>query len=77
MSMFDAVASLFLVVLFAVALMRGWRRLWPSGKSAAELGYMPDSEAPPWGWSIAIALGVGVCGLLLFGPMVAARAIGM
>lgn len=76
MSMTDAVASLVLLVVAALALMYVWERVWPADKSAADLGYIPDSEAPPWGWPIAIALVIGVCGLLLFGPTMAARMIG-
>jgi len=47
-------------------------RFFPS-MSAEEMGYAPGSESPPWGWPIAIALGLAAFGLLLFGPMVAAR----
>lgn len=54
---------------------RIWRRFFPDGP-AEQYGYAPGSEAPPWGWPVAIALGMGVCGLLLFGPTMAARMIG-
>lgn len=77
MSMTDAVVSLVLLVVAAIALMYVWERVWPADKSAVDLGYLPESEAPPWGWPIAIALGMGVCGLLLFGPTMAARMIGI
>lgn len=35
-----------------------------------------DSSTPPWGWPIAITLGLAAFGLLVFGPTVAARLIG-
>lgn len=40
-------------------------------------GYAPGSDTPPWGWPVAIALGLAVVGLLLFGPTMAARMIGI
>ena len=76
MSMTDAVASLVLLVVAALALMYGWERVWPADKSAADLGYIPDSEAPPWGWPVTIMLGVAVVGLLLFGPYFVVKLIG-
>lgn len=45
-----------------------WFRGW-----VAAGAYRAGSDNPPWGWPIAIALGMGVCGLLLFGPTMAAR----
>lgn len=51
---------------------RIWRRIFPDGP-AEEHGYAPGSEAPPWGWPVAIALGLIVVGLILFGPTMAAR----
>ena len=36
-----------------------------------------NSESPPWGWPLSITLGLAAFGLLLFGPTVAARIIGM
>ena len=71
--MIDAVASMVFTVIAAVALKHGWERLFPSDESAAHLGYIPDSEAPPWGWPVTIMLGVAVVGLLLFGPFLVAR----
>lgn len=76
MSMTDAVANLALLVVLALALMYAWERVWPADKSAADLGYMPGSEAPPWGWPVAIMLGVAVVGLLLFGPYFVVKLIG-
>lgn len=73
MDMIDAVASMVFTIIAAVALKRGWERLFPSDESAADLGYIPDSEAPPWGWPVTIMLGVAVVGLLLFGPFLVAR----
>lgn len=73
MDMIDAVASMVFTVIAAVALKHGWERLFPSDESAADLGYIPDSEAPPWGWPVTIMLGVAVGGLLLFGPFLVAR----
>src|SRR5690606_30374196 len=58
MDMIDAVASMVFTVIAAVALKHGWERLFPSDESAADLGYIPDSEAPPWGWPVTIMLGV-------------------
>lgn len=69
-------------LMFALAFLAAYiahrlkERYFPS-KSAEEMGYAPGSEDPPWGWPIAIALGIGVCGLLLFGPTMAARIIGL
>ena len=73
MDMIDSVASMVFTIIAAVALKHGWERLFTSDKSAADLGYMPGSEAPPWGWPVAIMLGVAVVGLLLFGPFLVAR----
>ncbi|MBC7201904.1 MAG: hypothetical protein H5U29_00070 [Pusillimonas sp.] len=36
-----------------------------------------NSSTPPWGWPIAIALGIALFALLLFGSTVAARIIGI
>lgn len=36
-------------------------------------GWAKDSSNPPWGWPIAIALGLAAFGLLLFGPTMFAR----
>lgn len=73
MDMIDAVASMVFTIIAAVALKHGWERLFPSDKSAADLGYMPGSEAPEGGWLIPIMLGVAVGGLLLFGPYLITR----
>lgn len=40
-------------------------------------GWAPDSGKPPCGWCIAILLGVAVFALILYGPTMAARIIGM
>lgn len=63
---------------FALAYLcdRVWRFFFPDGP-AEEYGYAPGSEAPPWGWPVAIALGLIVVGLILFGPTMAARIIGL
>ena len=69
MDMIDAVASMVFTVIAAVALKRGWERLFPSDKSAADLGYIPDSEAPPWGWPLTILGTIAVIAIFvgLFG----------
>ena len=54
MDMIDAVVSMVFTVIAAVALKHGWERLFPSDESAADLGYMPGSEAPKCGWPKAI-----------------------
>lgn len=36
-----------------------------------------DSSTPPWGWPLAIAAGVAVFALFLFGPTLAAQLIGV
>lgn len=36
-----------------------------------------NADTPPWGWPISITLGLAAFGLLIFGPTVAARIIGM
>lgn len=77
MDMIDAVASLVILAVLSYVSMLAWERLWPSDKSAEELGYIPESEAPAWGWLPAIALGLAAIGLLVFGPTVAARMIGI
>lgn len=38
--------------------------------------YAPNSSAPPWGWPLTLLIAIAVCGLLFFGPTLAARAIG-
>ena len=76
MNMTDALASLILLVVAAAALMYVCERTFPSDKSAADLGYMPGSEAPEGGWPIAIVLAVAVGGLLLFGPYFVVKLIG-
>ena len=53
MDMIDAVASVVLVVVGAALIYAGKQYLWPD-KSAEELGYMPDSEAPECGWPLTI-----------------------
>lgn len=73
MDMIDSVANMVFTVIAAAALKHGWERLFPSDKSAADLGYMPGSEAPEGGWLIPTMLGVTVGGLLLFGPFLVAR----
>ena len=35
-----------------------------------------DSSTPPFGWPLAIALGIALCSLILFGPMLGARLFG-
>lgn len=39
-------------------------------------GWAPDSSSPPWGWTLTLLIAIAVCGLLFFGPALAARAIG-
>ncbi|MAK55452.1 MAG: hypothetical protein CML17_06375 [Pusillimonas sp.] len=36
-----------------------------------------NSSNPPWGWPLAIALGIALFALILFGPTLAARLIGI
>ena len=76
MDMIDAVASMVFTVIAAAALMYVWERVWPADKSAADLGYMPGSEAPEGGWLMPTMLGVTVGGLLLFGPHFVVKLIG-
>ncbi|CUI53565.1 Uncharacterised protein [Alcaligenes faecalis] len=38
--------------------------------------YAPNSSTPPWGWPLTLIIAIAVCGLLFFGPTLAARAIG-
>lgn len=54
MNTLDAVASVVIVVVGAALLYAGKQYLWPDKRSAEELGYMPDSEAPECGWPLAI-----------------------
>lgn len=54
MNTLDAVASIVIVVVAAALIYAAKEYIWPSDKSAEDLGYMPDSEAPECGWPIAI-----------------------
>lgn len=38
--------------------------------------YAPNSSTPPWGWFLTLLIAIAVCGLLFFGPTLAARTIG-
>lgn len=69
---------LMFAAVFALAYLvyRVKEHFYPS-MSAEESGYAPGSESPPWGWPVAIALGLAAFGLLLFGPTMAARIIGL
>lgn len=40
-------------------------------------GYAPNSQSPPWGWPVAIILGVAVAALFIWGPTLATRIIGL
>lgn len=77
MTTIDGVASLVILVVLSALAWAAVEHLFPSDKTAEGLGYMPDSEAPKCGWPLAWALGLAVVGLLLFGPTMAARIIGL
>ena len=77
MDTIDAAVMWAAVTLLSALAYAAKERIWPSDMSAEDLGYAPGSETPPWGWRIALALGLAACGLLLFGPTLAARIIGL
>lgn len=77
MNTLEYLVMIVVVVVAAAALSLIFEPLEPTSDRAEDLGYMPGSESPPWGWPIAIALGLAAFGLLLFGPTVAARIIGL
>lgn len=54
-----------------------WTGSIPRSSQHYQSGYIEGSENPPWGWPVAIALGLIVVGLILFGPTMAARIIGL
>mgnify|MGYP001175441299 CR=1 FL=1 len=59
----------------AALLFRLWR-VFQEWLTADRPGYAPDSSTPPWGWPLTLLIAIAVCGLLFFGPTLAARAIG-
>jgi len=73
MTITDYAIMLAFVFTFSWVALKLKERIWP--EPAEALGYIPDSESPPWGWPVAWGLGIAAAGLLLFGPMVAARLV--
>lgn len=65
MSTLDAVASIVIVVAGAALIYAGKQYLWPDKRSAEELGYMPDSEAPECGWPLAILGTIAVIAIFI------------
>jgi len=57
-------------VTLALASLAAWikEKIWP-GRSAEECGYIPGSEAPPWGWPLTILGTIAVIAIFvgLFG----------
>lgn len=73
MNTVDAVASVVIVVALAVLLMYAWERLFPSDKSAADLGYIPNSEAPEGGWGrviIGAVLAIALSGFVMWAGVI-------
>lgn len=54
MTTIDGVASLVILLVLAALVWVATERIYPSDKTSEGLGYMPDSEAPECGWTLAI-----------------------
>lgn len=55
-------------------------RLWWALKtwwSADRPGYAKNSAHPPWGWPITLIIALALLGVLFYGPVWAARLIGV
>jgi len=77
MNIIEYAAMIVIVGVIAALLAFAFEPKEPKELRAEDLGYMPGSETPAWGWPVVFILGVAVCALFLFGLTLAARIIGL
>lgn len=65
MTTIDGVASLVILLVLAALVWVATERIYPSDKTSEGLGYMPDSETPPWGWPLTILGTIAVIAIFI------------